>query len=1185
MAAPLLDGHRDTDAALLVEELIDRLQADGSDVDDYIAAHPEHADTLRRLLPAARILADLSRSVDGAHAVFGDTGALLGELGDFRLLREVGRGGMGVVYEAEQVSLGRRVALKVLPYAATIDPRQLQRFHNEARAAASLHHEHIVPVYAVGCERGVHYYAMQFIDGRTLADVIQDLRGGPASASAGPQTATVAWGPSRESVASVRSAADTAPVAALSTQVGRKDKAHYRWIAELMAQAADALEHAHVVGVVHRDVKPGNLLVDDAGKLWVADFGLARLGTDAGLTMSGDLLGTLRYMSPEQALSRQGLVDHRADVYGLGCTLYELLSGRPAVDATDRAAILRQIAFEDPTPPRKLHRSIPAELETITLKALAKNPNDRYAAAADLADDLRRWLADQTIKAKPPSLRQKAAKWLRRHRALAWSAAAAVLVAVVALAASVGYVASDRAARRARAEERVREAVELAEVRLVDGDPYAVDLVAALHKLDAHLDSGLVGDDLQRHARRVAEDRAMLVALEQARMQGSTVTGNHFDWTGEAAAYARAFQKYGVDALGLDPDLAATRVRDRHIAVHLAVALDDWAMCLREDGKQSESKHLLEVARRSDRDDWRERLREALLSGTGNRLPELARQAPVNELPSTTLSLLGKALCGRKMYAEAVDLLIRAQRLHPTDVWLNHDVALALLNVRPPRREAAIGFLRAAVALRPISPGISLNLGMALIANGQPDEAIEAYNQAVRLKPDYSAAHNNLGWALRQQKKWTEARAHLEKAILLNPAYAEAYAGVGTVLLDQGHVAEAIEKCREAIRHKPKLAEAHCNLGIALGKQGKFAESIAALREAIRLKPDYAEAHCNLGHALQNQRKLDEAIACYQESIRLNPDDAIAHYNFGNILREQNKREAAVASYREAVRLKPDYSEAHCNLGYTLAMQGKLADAIVAHGEAIRLEPGLANAHVGLGNALREQNKLEAAVASYREAVRLEPGLAVAHFNLGIVLAAQGKLDDAIVSWRETVRHKPDFLDAHFNQGVALQMRGKFGDAIAAYREAVRLNPDEPMAQNNFAWILATCPDARLRHAAWAVEHARNAVKQMPDNSGFWNTLGVAQYRTGDWKAAVEALTKATQLAKGGSATDFLFLAMAEWQLGNKDAARNWYEKAVAWMDKNKAKDDDLRRFRAEAAELLGIPAGKAEVRPPSGND
>src|SRR5207244_7100383 len=169
----------------------------------------------------------------------------------------------------------------------------------------------------------------------------------------------------------------------LSTERGPKGREFYRTAARLIAEAADALEHAHSVGIVHRDVKPGNLLVDAAGKLWVADFGLARFGPDVGLTLSGDLLGTLRYMAPEQALSRHGLVDHRADVYGLGATLYELLSGRPAVDAADRAEILHRIAFEDPTPPRKLDRLIPAELETIALKALTKNPAERYATAGE----------------------------------------------------------------------------------------------------------------------------------------------------------------------------------------------------------------------------------------------------------------------------------------------------------------------------------------------------------------------------------------------------------------------------------------------------------------------------------------------------------------------------------------------------------------------------------------------------------------------------------------------------------------------------------------------------------------------------------------------------------------------------------------------------------------------------------
>jgi serine/threonine protein kinase/Tfp pilus assembly protein PilF len=433
--------------AELVEDLTVRLQAgEPVDLEGVLRGHPDQAADLRRLLPALGMLADLSRPA-GSAAAPGDTPTPLGELGDYRLLREVGRGGMGVVYEAEQVSLSRRVALKVLPFAATLDPKQLQRFKNEAKAAASLKHEHIVQVYGVGCERGVHFYAMEYVEGQTLAQYIHALyHGGDQPAAAGGATQDYTPG---------AGAAPTAPVAALSTRHSSpRGREFYCTAARLIAQAADALEHAHSLGIVHRDVKPGNLIVDAAGKLWVTDFGLARFGPDAGLTVSGDLLGTLRYMAPEQALARHGLADHRADVYGLGCTLYELLTGRPAVDAADRAEILRRIAFEEPTAPRKLDRVIPAELETITLKALAKEPAHRYATAGELADDLRRWLSDQTIKAKPPTFGQRAAKWGRRHKYLARSAVAVLAVAAVALAVSTGLVLREKT----RAEERFQAA-------------------------------------------------------------------------------------------------------------------------------------------------------------------------------------------------------------------------------------------------------------------------------------------------------------------------------------------------------------------------------------------------------------------------------------------------------------------------------------------------------------------------------------------------------------------------------------------------------------------------------------------------------------------------------------------------------------------------------------------------------
>ncbi len=227
-------------------------------------------------------------------------------LGDFRLGRELGRGGIGVVYEARQLSLGRRVAVKVLAPSSRLDHRQRRRFAIEAQAAAALQHPNIVPVIAYGDEGGVPYLAMRLIEGRNLAEVVRDLREGAGRGLAPRQAA------------------------------------------ELARQAADAVDYAHRHDVLHRDLKPSNFLIDADHRLWVADFGLARVQGDSDLTATGDVIGTLRYLSPEQARGRRGAVDARSDVYALGATLYEMLALRPVIEGDDRAELLIRIASEEP---------------------------------------------------------------------------------------------------------------------------------------------------------------------------------------------------------------------------------------------------------------------------------------------------------------------------------------------------------------------------------------------------------------------------------------------------------------------------------------------------------------------------------------------------------------------------------------------------------------------------------------------------------------------------------------------------------------------------------------------------------------------------------------------------------------------------------------------------------------------
>jgi serine/threonine protein kinase len=369
-----------TGDAVSLDDLLDSLAArfqagEAVDVEELARQYPPHASELRRLLPA---MAALNR---------GPGSEPLGELGDFRLLREAGRGGMGLVYEADQISLGRRVALKILPFAAALDPRQLQRFRNESQIAAQLHHPNIVPIHAVGVDRGVHYYAMQFIDGRPLSALIAQMRRSDDPAR------TIVYA-NEANAMPVPPAATTAP-AARATERSTRGKEFSRSAARLGIQAAEALEFAHQAGVLHRDIKPANLMLDGRGNLWVTDFGLAQVRSDVRLTATGDLVGTLRYMSPEQALATRVPLDQRSDIYSLGVTLYEVLALEPAFNGNDRQELLRQVAFEEPRPLRSHDRGIPVELETVIMKAMSKNPADRYTTAQELADDLRRWLDDQ----------------------------------------------------------------------------------------------------------------------------------------------------------------------------------------------------------------------------------------------------------------------------------------------------------------------------------------------------------------------------------------------------------------------------------------------------------------------------------------------------------------------------------------------------------------------------------------------------------------------------------------------------------------------------------------------------------------------------------------------------------------------------------------------------------------------
>jgi WD40 repeat protein/serine/threonine protein kinase len=462
---------------------------------EYTDKYPELAERIRDLFPALLVIEEVGSGVGQVNG-FHEARTSLQDpmpqrLGDYRLLHRVGSGGMGIVYEAIQESLGRRVALKMLFSHHLGDATRLERFRREARAAARLHHTHIVPVYGIGEHNGLHFYTMQFIWGHGLDAVLQEVKRlrcvpSPPEAEAAPdgqisavalahglrtgrlptdneesrETGPLAAGVSRLSPGGVQELTGTTSLLAEShdrSEPSDQSESHYiQSVARIGAHVATALEHAHQQGILHRDVKPANLLLDAQGQIWITDFGLAKEQGSDELTRTGDIVGTLKYMAPERF---NGWSDPRSDVYALGATLYELLTLRPVFEESDRVKLVERVLHESPPPLRQIDRRIPRDLETIVLKAIAKEPGERYPTAGHFAEDLRRFVAGRPILARRSNALERSWSWSKRHPgfAAATGVVAASLVAVAVTAVLYANRQREFAAEQSRTSHRITD--------------------------------------------------------------------------------------------------------------------------------------------------------------------------------------------------------------------------------------------------------------------------------------------------------------------------------------------------------------------------------------------------------------------------------------------------------------------------------------------------------------------------------------------------------------------------------------------------------------------------------------------------------------------------------------------------------------------------------------------------------
>ncbi len=473
----------------------------------YAARFPQYAKELQELLPTVAAMERLGK-VEISERML-DTGQqslnLPGcQIDEYRILREIGRGGMGVVYEAEQRTLKRRVALKVLPCTNADSERSRQRFQREAESAARLHHSNIVPVFGTGEHGGMVYYVMQLIEGVGLDAVVDELgrlcrdgvptphadrarhdgepaphisqaasvalalhhgdfaRDGRASRSVDSHQLTdlsTANGTRAGASQGTVSSATSLPDAEIATQPPsgerRRGDSYWRSVANIGIQLADALHHAHQHGIVHRDIKPSNLLLDQHGVVWITDFGLAKQDDHDQVTRTGDIVGTLRYMAPEQLT---GHSDARSDVYSLGCTLYEFLTFRPVFGDTKIGRLVQEKCRGVPQSPRSINPDVPRDLETIVLKCCAGAPSERYHDAGELLLDFQRFIDDRPILARRTTLAEQFGRWCLRNPAVAvLSGLAIILTVTIAVVSAVGYHATSRALAEAQQEHHRAE--------------------------------------------------------------------------------------------------------------------------------------------------------------------------------------------------------------------------------------------------------------------------------------------------------------------------------------------------------------------------------------------------------------------------------------------------------------------------------------------------------------------------------------------------------------------------------------------------------------------------------------------------------------------------------------------------------------------------------------------------------
>jgi tetratricopeptide (TPR) repeat protein len=987
-------------------------------------------------------------------------------LGDYELLEKLGQGGMGVVYKARQKSLNRLIALKVL-----LEERaaaESQRFRNEAQTVAELDHPRIVPVYEVGAYGNQFYFSMKLIEGGSLAQHLDRYVADPRAA------------------------------------------------ARLVAEIARAVHHAHQRGVLHRDLKPSNILLDGEGRPHVTDFGLAkRVAVDSSLTQSGQLVGTPSYMAPEQATSKKEPLTTAADVYGLGAILYALLTGRPPFRAETVLETLEQVKEREPDRPRTSNPRVDRDLEVICLKCLRKEPEERYASAAALAEDLEHWLIGEAIQARPLGRAARFRRWCRRNPMVASLTATAAILTVVlfvglAIALAVIWQKEHDTAEALKAVQQAKKETEASEAEARAALEFLEERVIAAARPE--LDGGLGYKVTLRQAVEAAlpfvEKSFADQPLIEARMRRTL--GLSFLQLGDAkvamqqfqlarALYTKQYGPYHADTLKSMNQLANSYYALGHYADALKLQEETLGLMKTRLGPE----HLYTLGSMND------------LVGSYN----------VVGRPADALKVINELLPYQKA---------RLGPYHPDTLRSMHNLAECYFYLG--RKAEALKLQEETLALRKSKLGPQHSLGsMHNLANYY--EAFGRYSEALQLREQV--------FAIKEAKL---GRDHSETLSCMT-SLAGCYCALGRYAdaIKLSEKALPIQKTTLGPLHPATLGSMH-TLANCYDRCGRYADAMK-LRE--NLLPA-AKAKFGVDHR-KTLSVMEDLINDYVQLGR--------HADALTLLQEMLPLKAKLSlDNPETLRIMG-------NMAYFYGALNRMPDAVKIHEETLALR----RAKLGADHQDTLQN-MALLVNCYMQLGRADDGIRLGEQLLTLVRSKSGP-------------DHPDTLSAMHKLAIYYGFAGRDAEALRLGEETLALrtaklgrdHPDTLRSMQLMAWACASHPDVKFRNSKRAMELAKQVLQKTPESGPAWNALLVAYYRSGEWQSCVDALHKSIELNNDGAANSGLYFvfAMTHWQLGHKEDARRWYDKAVAWMNEHLPASYDSRRFRAEAEELLQVPKNR----------